>query len=90
MLYLHCPIGGGAGTDVLNPFHGGKYRYMDQLEKLCQYVPPAGRNQLPERFARITTPLKAEVWELELRDLPDERCAQFVIRGISEGFRIGF
>ena len=63
---------------------------MDQLEKLCQYVPPAGRNQLPERFKLITTPLKAEVLELELKDLPDKRCAQFVIWGISEGFRIGF
>ena len=63
---------------------------MDQLEKLYQYVPLAGCNQLPERFTLITTPMKAEVWEVELRDLQDKTCAQFVLKGISEGFRIGF
>ena len=27
---------------------------------------------------------------MELRDLPDRRCAEFLVKGISEGFRLGF
>lgn len=60
--------------------------YMDQLEKLNQCTPLAKYSQLPESMTHITTSLKAEEWETELRGLPDKRCAQFVLKRISEGF----
>ena len=64
---------------------------MDQLEALDRCRPqPRDLLALPEKWSRVTTPLKSEEWERELKDLPDQRCAEFVIRGISEGFRLGF
>ena len=90
MLYLCCAVGWGAGVDAMNPFQGGRFMYMDQLEKLNQCTPLVKYGQLPKSFTSITTPLKAEEWETELRNLPDKRCVRFVLKRISEGFRIGF
>ena len=41
---------------------------------------------LPEKFIKITTSLKTEEWEVELRELPDRRCTDFLNKGLSEGF----
>ena len=76
---------------AIDPFERGRYAYMDQLEALDRCRPqPRDLVALPEKWSRVTTPLKSEEWERELKDLPDRRCAEFVIRGISEGFRLGF
>lgn len=76
---------------ALDPFIRGRYAYMDQLEALDGCRPqPRELQLLPEQWSRVTTPLKSEEWEKELRDLPDRHCAELLIRGISEGFRLGF
>ena len=59
--------------------------YMDHLEAMDRCRPSPQTHVLPERLSRIVTPLKAEEWEMELRDLPDRRCAEFLVKGISEG-----
>ena len=41
---------------------------------------------LLEKFTKITTSLKTEEWEVELRELPDRRCTDFLNKGLSEGF----
>ena len=75
---------------AVDPFETGSYAYMEQLELMNSCTPSPETPVLPERWARIKTPLKAEEWEWELRDLPDRRCASFLVKGISEGFRLGF
>lgn len=38
----------------------------------------------------ITTPLKVAEWEHLLRDHPDRAYVDYLLRGIRDGFRIGF
>ena len=73
-----------------DPFKGGQYEYMEELRILGRRSPPAGHCRLPVPFARIISPLKAEVWEVHLRALPDRECADYLLRGLGEGFRIGY
>ena len=59
-----------------DPFKEGRYIYLDQLETMESCIPDGRRGQMrPEKFTKITTPLKMEEWEVELRELPDRRCA---------------
>ena len=51
---------------------------------------PEQEPALPERWATITTPLKAEVWKRVLASHPDKVYAGLIIGGIIQGFRIGF
>ena len=68
---------------------GGCYRYRSDILKLdgCR---PHRVSRLPDKFSRITTPLRAEEWEVDLEDFPDRACANYFLRGIGEGFRVGF
>ncbi len=43
-----------------------------------------------EILTQIVTPLDANCWEVALRHHPDIAYAAFLIRGLREGFRIGF
>jgi len=38
----------------------------------------------------VTTPLVADIWEAALRHHPDRAYAKCLVRGLREGFRIGF
>ena len=40
--------------------------------------------------ARPTTPLNLAAWVQELENHPDQEVAQYLLQGISQGFRIGF
>ena len=75
---------------AVDPFVGGSYAYLEQLTVLEDCRPMVKSWTLPEKWCRIVTPLKSEEWEWELRDLPDRRCADYLVRGISEGFRLGY
>ena len=70
-------------------FKGGQYKYMNEIQAMDQ-CRPGIPSILPDKFVRVSTSLRAEEWEVRLRSLPDRRCAEFLIRGISEGFRLGF
>ena len=73
-----------------NPFAGGQYEYMRELQAFNRRVPPAGAIKLPVEFCTVTTPLKVKAWEWHLRALPDRDCANYLLKGLREGFRIGF
>jgi len=45
---------------------------------------------LPVNLTKITTPLQAEVWSQYLVGHPDRTFVEFLLRGIQQGFRIGF
>ena len=45
---------------------------------------------LPEILTKITTPLKADVWKLWLSYHPDSAFSEYIIQGLTNGFRIGF
>ena len=45
---------------------------------------------LPDHLSKTVTPLKIEAWQQELASYPDQSLAELVLRGISDGFRIGY
>ena len=45
---------------------------------------------VPPEACRVKTPLKAPAWSIYLRTYPHQELVQFFLRGITEGFRIGF
>ena len=65
------------------------YNYTgDQLAlESCTSVTPCS---LPAVARQITTPLKRERWRERLRHHPDQLFAQYLINGISNGFRLGY
>ena len=69
------------------PLAGGRLsRQIEELEKRAR----AGPSKLPVEACWVRTPLKAEVWQEMLRDHLDRRLVGVVVRGIREGFRVGF
>ena len=67
----------------------GKYVYMEDLQGLesTQSSPPAAP---PRTLQHIVSPLRVEVWEEYLSKHPDPTFAQYLLQGLSQGFRIGF
>ena len=59
---------------------------MQALEKCPGPAGPA----LPEALCQIVTPLKLDAWEEALREYPDQPVAELILRGIREGFQVGF
>ena len=43
-----------------------------------------------EKLSVVSTPLQLSVWEDSLRFHPDRAFARYILRGIREGFRVGF
>ena len=65
------------------------YAYTSQLLALEKCRPGQAR-QLPPCLLKITTPLKLDTWREELKFYPDQQFAEYILRGIENGFRIGF
>ena len=73
----------------LTLFVDGQYKYTNQLLELeaCS----SGRNEaLPAYLCQVVTPLKLEAWHKALSDYPDQRFAAYILRGVEQGFRIGY
>ena len=62
---------------------------MEDLLKL-EANSPAFLPHLPARALEIVTPLRVEAWHSYLHQFPDKRFSGFILRGLQEGFRIGF
>ena len=45
---------------------------------------------VPPEARLVTTPLKALAWSIYLQTYPDQELVQFFLKGITQGFRIGF
>ena len=63
---------------------------MDDLKQLASMLPLPLETPPPPEVRRVVTSLKASARDRLLQDLPDHECAEFVGRGLKEGFRIGF
>lgn len=70
--------------------HAGTYPYMSDLLRLDQCRPQSGTRTVQERLAGVFTPLCLEHWQSLLARHPDKEYVQYILKGIQEGFRIGF
>ena len=43
-----------------------------------------------EKLSVVSTPLQLSIWEDSLRFHPDRAFARYILRGMREGFRVGF
>ena len=68
----------------------GAYPYMRDLIGLQSFKPISPPRPRAEVLNRISTPLKQQAWQQQLASHPDKTFADYIINGISEGFRIGF
>ena len=66
---------------------GGRYRYTGHLLALETCKP---EEVTSVTGADIVTPLQVEVWEAGLAAHPDRQFAEYILRGLRQGFRIGF
>ena len=67
------------------------YPYMQQLLGLSSEPPlHADLPSLPAELAEITTPLRYSAWQSKLSSHPNKAFAEFILKGIQHGFRIGF
>jgi len=62
---------------------------MDELMAL-QRCTPCQALPLPSILTSITTPLRLEAWQQALSTHPDRRFVEFLLKGIAEGFCIGY
>ena len=67
----------------------GTYQYTDHLLKLAA-CRPASVPSLPGSLCHINTPLKLDAWKEALACHPDKSYIDYILCGISDGFRIGF
>ena len=68
----------------------GKYVYMEDLQTLANRIPLSSTTSPPKDWYTINTPLKIDEWRRQLREHPDPDFVEYILRGITEGFRIGF
>ena len=71
----------------------GQYKYMQELALLDCCRPGAGEmvpNELRASLAEVRTPLEVTEWKKALRTHPDGEFVHYLLKGISQGFRIGF
>ena len=50
----------------------------------------ARRSRLPAEACLVRTPLRVNAWQEMLADHPDRRLVEWVVRGIQQGFRVGY
>lgn len=66
-----------------------QYEYIQQLLEL-EVCAESRDPTVPDHLSQITTPMKADVWEKLLRRHPDRKFAELIVRGIAQGFRLGY
>ena len=68
----------------------GKYRYTHDLLMLDTFRCLPSTAVVPKELLLITTPLKPTSWADELKHMPDRQLVDYLLRGMKDGFRIGF
>ena len=69
---------------------GQGYAYTRDLLKLDSRRSVVNLSEIPRELRQIRTPLQVNAWERSLRSHPDWDFWHFLLRGTSEGFRVGF
>lgn len=83
------PVVSAGGLDVGTE---GQYRYMQELASLesCRpVVKEEGPKELGVSLAEVRTLLEVVEWRKALQDHPDAEFVGYLLKGISQGFRIG-
>ena len=62
------------------------YPYTEDVLALDRCV---GQSTVPPMLSAVTTPLNVDAWASMLARHPDRRYAEYIVRGLREGFRIG-
>ena len=68
----------------------GAYHYTSDLLTLDQCQPYHEKPEVQKRLLGVFTPLRLVQWESLLASHPDRDYVDYILRGIKEGFRIGF
>ena len=63
---------------------------MAQLQLLDNRVSTGPEDTIPTQLQEVTTTLVYSQWAEQLQSHPDHNFSSYVLRGISQGFRIGF
>ena len=71
----------------LSNFSKGIYRFTKDLLQLELASPPLASLPYP---SSIVSPLRPAAWDRALSPIPDKAFTSFLLRGLTEGFRIGF
>ena len=78
-----------------NNYNGADHQYEEYvytrdslLMEECRSTYPS--LPLPQSAQRITTPLNSGVWSAMLADHPDKQFANYILKGIEQGFRIDY
>lgn len=66
-----------------------EYEYMEDLLQLHSMQRPKPV-EVPPVLMGNSTPLREEEWRARLQEHPDTRLKDYVLRGIQEGFRVGY
>ena len=66
------------------------YPFTTDSRVLDSRKPTSSPRDFPEAGREVQTPLQVQVWEKSLAHHPDRWYVNFLIRGMREGFRIGF
>ena len=78
-----------SSMDMKKPQGNGHYQYTTDLLKLEECVRSSPR-QIPPQACVVTTPLSYAQWQEALALHPDRLFVQYLLTGISQGFRIGY
>ena len=71
--------------------HCDQYKYLQQLLELDKCRPvEATSKMLPDKLKHIKSPIRLRVWRQSLALYPDQQFAQYILKGLEEGFRIDF
>ena len=89
-LYTHTHTHTHTQTHA-SPARDAQYKYSSQLLELdmCRPVEVKG-GMLPMKLRHIESPIRVNVWRQSLTEHPDQRFVQYMLKGLEEGFRIGF
>ena len=68
----------------------GEYAYMEHLRAISSRVPSTPTSFPHTTFSAINTPLIVDEWRHQLSEHPDAEFTDYLVRGMTEGFRIGF
>ena len=66
------------------------YPYSKDLMAFSQLVSPVALSELPEEIIAVCTPLCIEKCQGWLEGHSDQEFSKYLLRGMREGFRIGF
>ena len=86
----YCPKNFKILSLTTTPLSKLGYRYIKDLLSLDECRTESRAYALPPGMEAINTPLDWRQWEVCLADHPDDLYRNYIIKGIRDGFRIGF